>query len=52
MVFNRHTHTPFYVGYHLLIIIVHYAFYMKTIFIIWCGNEDEDEGEIDCHYGL
>ena len=28
---------------------MHYAFYMHTIFIIWSGNEDEDEGETYCH---
>ena len=22
---------------------------MNTISILWCGNEDEDEGETDCH---
>ena len=22
---------------------------MNTILIIWCGNEDEDEGETNCH---
>ena len=22
---------------------------MNTILIIWCDNEDEDEGETDCH---
>ena len=29
----------------VLVIIVHYAFYMNTILIIWCDNEDET----DCH---
>ena len=33
----------------VLVIIVHYAFYTNTILILWCGNKDEDEGEIDCH---
>ena len=29
--------------------IVHYAFYVNTILIIWWDNEEEDEGETDCH---
>ena len=28
---------------------MHYAFYTNTILIIWCDNEDEDEGEADYH---
>ena len=26
-----------------------YAFYVNIILIIWCDNEDEDEGETDYH---
>ena len=33
----------------LVLVIMYYAFYTNTILIIWCGNEDEDEGETDCH---
>ena len=28
---------------------MHYAFYTNTILIIWCHNEDENEGETNCH---
>ena len=30
----------------LVLISVHCVFYMNTILIISCSNEDEDEGEI------
>ena len=53
MAVNRSSLTDlFYVGYHfflVLVIIVHYAFYVNTILIIWCVDEDEDEGETYCH---
>ena len=37
------------ISFIVLVIIVHYAFYTNTILIIWCYNEDEDEGERNCH---